>query len=211
MNIAARRSASPSDAVLPVRLLHAGRAEVFQDHLREGLLRAVFAALLPCGIDQFVVFIHAEHAVGREAFHREGAGHADLPLVVVGAVVEVFKLGLRGDGLVDLLLPGDAGLPPVGVQLLRHVRPLAISFARNLPLLPSLLEREIQLGAKRLHLRLPLVPDDVDLRVVGDGLELDVRHALIDEAVANVSLHGLRTRRGAGDFGFLHLAFAGIG
>ena len=38
-----------------------------------------------------------------------------------------------------------------------------------------------------------------------------MRHALIDEAVANVPVHGLRTRRGAGDFGFLELAVAGIG
>ena len=38
-----------------------------------------------------------------------------------------------------------------------------------------------------------------------------MRHALIDEAVADVPLHGLRTRRGAGDFGFLELAIAGIG
>jgi hypothetical protein len=38
-----------------------------------------------------------------------------------------------------------------------------------------------------------------------------VRHALIDEAVADVSMHGLRTWRGAGDFGFLDLTIAGIG
>ena len=69
----------------------------------------------------------------------------------------------------------------------------------------------VQLLAQRLQLRLPLVPDDIDLGVVGDGLERDVRHALIDEAVADVPMHGLRARRGAGDFGFLDLAFAGIG
>ena len=45
--------------------------------------------------------------------------------------------------------------------------------------------------AQRLQFRLPLVPDDIDLRVVGDGFERDVRHALIDEAVADVSVHGL--------------------
>jgi hypothetical protein len=64
------------------------------------------------GINQLIVLIHAEHAVGAEALHGEGTGHADLLFVVVGLVVEVFKLGLGGDGLVDLLLPGDAGLPP---------------------------------------------------------------------------------------------------
>ena len=74
-----------------------------------------------------------------------------------------------------------------------------------------LLERGVQLLAQRFQLLLPLVPDDIDLGVVGDGLERDVRHALVDEAVADVAVHGLRTRRGAGDFGFLELAFAGVG
>ena len=74
-----------------------------------------------------------------------------------------------------------------------------------------LLERGVQLLAQWLQLRLPLVPDDIDLRIVGDGFERDVRHALIDKAVADVPVHRLRTRRGAGDFGFLDLAFAGIG
>ena len=69
----------------------------------------------------------------------------------------------------------------------------------------------VQCFAQRLQIGLPLVPDDINLRVVGDGLERDVRHALIDEAVTDVPLHRLRTRRGAGDFGFLDLAFARIG
>ena len=38
-----------------------------------------------------------------------------------------------------------------------------------------------------------------------------MRHALIDEAVADVPLHRLRTWHGESDFGFLDLAFAGIG
>jgi len=38
-----------------------------------------------------------------------------------------------------------------------------------------------------------------------------VRHALIDEAVADVAVDGLATRSGAGDFGFLLLTFARIG
>jgi hypothetical protein len=47
-----------------VRLLHAGGLEVFQDHLGEGLLRFVFGAVFFEGVDQFVVLIHAQHAVG---------------------------------------------------------------------------------------------------------------------------------------------------
>ena len=111
------------DPVLLVRLLHAGGLEVLQDHLREGLLGAVFGAVFLDGVDQFVVLIHAQHAVRAEALHGEGTGHADLLLVLVGLVVEVFELGLGGDGGVDLLLPGDARLPPVGVQFLRRLRP----------------------------------------------------------------------------------------
>ena len=77
---------------------------------------APYSASPSCsGVDQLVVLIHAEHAVGAEAFDGEGPGHADFLLVLVGLVVEVFKLGLGGDGGVDLLLPGDARLPPVGV------------------------------------------------------------------------------------------------
>ena len=89
----------------------------------KGLLGHVFGGVFPQAVGQFIVLIHAEHAVGAEALHGEGTGHADLLLVVVGLVVEVFKLGLGGDGLVDLLLPGDAGLPPVGVQIGRFGRP----------------------------------------------------------------------------------------
>ena len=97
------------------------------------------------------------------------------------------------------------------MELLGGVRPLGISLARNLPLLPRLIQQGVELGAQRLQPLLPLLPNDIDLGVVGDGFERDVRHALIDEAVADVPLHGLSTRRGAGDFGFLLLALAGIG
>src|ERR1700730_18109201 len=80
----------------------------------------------------------------------------------------------------------------------------------NFPFLPLPLERGIQLLAPWLHLDLPLLTDDINLCIVGDGLKGDMRHSLIDEAVADVSVHGLGTRRGAGDFAFPELAFAGI-
>src|SRR5215472_4753824 len=105
---------------------------------------------------------------------------------------------------------GDASLPPVGVQFLRWLRPRFVRFPRNLPFLPLFLERAGELLAQRLQHTLPLVPDDVDLSVVGDGLEGDVRHAFVDESEANVAVNGLRTRRSVGYFGLLELAFAGI-
>ena len=104
------------DLVLLVRLLHAGGLEVLQDHLRERLLGSVFSAWVLQRIDQLVVFVHTEHTVRTEALHGEWTGDADFLVVRVRLVVEIFKLGLGGDGGVDLLLPGNACLPPVGVQ-----------------------------------------------------------------------------------------------
>ena len=77
--------------------------------------------------------------------------------------------------------------------------------------MPDLLELGVQRLAQRLQRRLPLVPDDIDLGVVSDGLERDVGYAFIDEALADIPIHGLRTRRGVCDLSFLELAFAGIG
>jgi len=50
--------------------------------------------------------------------------------------------------------------------------PRIFRLSRNLPLLPFLLERFVELLTKRLECFLELVPDDVDLRVVGDGSDL---------------------------------------
>ena len=95
-------------------------------------------------------------------------------------------------------------------SLLRCLRPACVGLARNLPLLPVFLSSFCS-SAQGLQRLLPLVPDHVDLGVVGDGLQRDVRHALIDETVADVAVGRLGTRRGAGDFRFLQLTFAGIG
>ena len=130
------RERREGDPVLLVRLLHAGDLEVFQDHFGEGLLGPVLGPVLLDAVDQFVVLVHAQHAVGAEALDREGTGDADLPFVLVGLVVEVLELGLGGDGGVDLLLPRDAGLPPVGVQFLGSLRPRFVRFARDFPFLP---------------------------------------------------------------------------
>ena len=146
-----------------------------------------------------------------EALDGERAGDAHLPLVLVRLVVEVLELGLRGDRRVDLLLARDARLPPLGVQLLRALRPGVVRVARDLPLLPRLAELRVELLAERLERLLPLLPDDVDLRVVRDRLQRDVRHALVDEAVANASVDGLRARRRPGELGLLELALARVG
>ena len=65
---------------------------------------------------------------------------------------------------------------------------LSSGLAGDFPFFPLLLERRVELLAQRFQRRLELLPDDVDLGVVGDGLERDVRHALIDEALADVAV-----------------------
>ena len=70
----------------------------------------------------------------RQTFHGERAGDADFLFVVVRFVVEKFKLGFGGDGLVHFRLPGDACNPPIGVQLLRAVRPFGIGLAGEFPI-----------------------------------------------------------------------------
>jgi hypothetical protein len=82
--------------------------------------------------------------VRAKALDRERPGHADLPLVLVRLVVEILVLGLGRDGGVDLLLPSDAGLPPVGVQFLGVLRPPLVRFTPDFPFLPLLLERSVQ-------------------------------------------------------------------
>ena len=105
------------DPIFAVRLLHAGGVQVLQDHGREVLLSVV--AGLPLGemVDQFVILVHTERAVRREALHRERAGDADDSPILVRLVAQVLEVRLGGDGSVDLLLPCDARLPPAAVQL----------------------------------------------------------------------------------------------
>ena len=90
---------------------------MFKDDAREVLRLPVAEPRLRHVVDKLVVFVDAEDTVRRDALHREGAGDANLPPVLVGLVVEVLEIRLRGDGGVDLLLAGDAGFPPLGVKV----------------------------------------------------------------------------------------------
>jgi hypothetical protein len=47
--------------------------------------------------------------VGAEDLHREWTGYADLGFVFIGFVVEVFGIGLGGNGGIDFLLTSDVG------------------------------------------------------------------------------------------------------
>ena len=70
-----------------------------------------------------------------------------------------------------------------------------------------MLERRVQRLAERFQLGLVGFVDDVDLGVVGDGLERDVRHALVDEALTDGAVGRRVGRRRFREFGFLRLAF----
>jgi hypothetical protein len=116
-----RHQRREGDAVLLVRLLHAGDVLRFSRIICGKVCFAASARRRSSRerVDQFVVLVDAEHAVRAQALDGERAGDADLLLVLVGLVVEELELGLRGDRGVDLLLARDARGPPIGVQLLR--------------------------------------------------------------------------------------------
>ena len=88
-----------------------------------------------------------------------------------------------------MLLARDARLPPGGVQLLGDRRASPVSASRGIShssqVLPSAVLSSARSGSR---VCLPGLPDDVDLGVVGDGLERDVRRALVDEALADVAV-----------------------
>ena len=86
------------DAVFAVGLLGAGRVQVLQDRGREVVLPVVDGLGLEM-IEQFVVLVDAERAMGCKALHRERAGDADDAPILVGLVVQVLEVRLGG-GLV---------------------------------------------------------------------------------------------------------------
>src|SRR5436190_1197831 len=70
--------------VLLVRLLHAAAFQVFQDHLWKTLLGAVFAVFLgDAWVDQFLILVHAEHAMRAQTLDGEGASYANLLIIGV--------------------------------------------------------------------------------------------------------------------------------
>ena len=162
--------------------------------------------------------------MGGEAFHGKGPGDAHPLFVLIGFVIEIFKVGFGGNRGIDRLLPGNARHPPGRKQWLSGQGPVGWPFPGNLPLFqrikctlpathhpPLATHHRINLRPQRLQFRLPLFPDHVDLGVVGNRLEGDVGHPFIDKAVAQLAIGGLAGRWCAGDFGILELPFARIG
>ena len=68
-----------------------------------------------------------------------------------------------------------------------------------------------ELLAQRFQLFLPFFINDVDFRVVGDGLQGNVGHAFIHEAQLDVVVGGLSGRRFPAQLRFLDLSFLAVG
>ena len=96
------------------------------------------------------------------------------------------QFDLAGGGEVDL-----CPLAPAGRDRVRHGVPG---------------EGGVEIGERRLDGRLHRLPDRVDLGVVGDALERDVGHAVIDEAVADVVIGGVGGGGGARHLGLFPAA-----
>ena len=146
------------DALLLVRPLHAGLAEIVEDHLAEVCGRGERGR----GGRGLVGRRHGRQAaVRRQALHGERPGQPDDALVLVGLVVQRLGVGVPGNRLVDLF---------AGHALL-------------------------------------------DVGVVGDALERDVRHGAVDEPLVHVALRGGGVGVGvrAGKVGLLLAALGRVG
>ena len=97
-----------------MRLLDAGGLQVFEDDRGKVLALAVAARLLRDALDELAIFVYGQGAVRRDTLDRELPGHADGLFVLVGPVVQVFVVGLGGDGGVYLALPCNPQFPEFG-------------------------------------------------------------------------------------------------
>src|SRR5437868_3964691 len=119
----------------------------------------------------------------RQALDRERARDTYFAPILIGPVDEVFDFGIACDRVIDLSLPLRPHFPPLAVQLSGLRGPMIVGLARQLPFLPGLIRCLVQSIKQRPKRRLPLLPDDIDFGVARDVAQLDVRDALVDEAL----------------------------
>lgn len=60
------------------------------------------------------------------------------------------------------------------MEIFCFLRPLFVGIARDFPFFPILAERLVQPFPQRFQRFLKLLPNDVDLRIVGDLAQLDM-------------------------------------
>ncbi len=76
------------------------------------------------------------------------------------------------------------------MQLPRLLGPFGISLARDLPFPPFQVEDRVESIEELFERRLELLPDHVDLCVIRDGLQCDMRDSFTNEALADVAMRG---------------------
>ena len=167
----------------------------------------VAALRLLRGVDQPVVGANSEDAVRRKALDRERPGHADAGIIDVGLVVEVLDSPPWRRSKRRSPAAGRCAPPTIWHARPWQRRATSSSASRGIShsshVLPSASLSAARSGSSAsCH----LLPDHVDLGVVGDRFQRDVRHALIDEALADVAVRRRRSRGGARDLRLLHAA-----
>src|SRR5690606_669324 len=90
------------------------------------------------------------------------------------------------------------------------LRPIRFRVARHFPLFPLLTKYRIQSLSQGLEVLLVLLPYNVDLRVVRDGLEGNSRHPLVHKALSDISSRGPSCDIRSRDLGLLSQTFRTI-
>ena len=88
--------------------------------------------------------------------------------------------------------------------------PRIAGLSRDLPLLPRTAKRAVQFRPQRLQRPLPPLPDHIDLRVVCNRLESDVRDTLIHEPLPDVVAGGAAIGQRLREFRFLFTAHRAV-
>src|SRR5690606_13736756 len=180
----------------------------FQHHFREALDGATVGRNPTLKrVNQLVVFIDHKGSVRRNALNSKWSRYSYHPRILVGLVVQILELRPGRNRRVDLLLTLDAELPPLRVDPLCLIGPAVVGGARYLPFLPALAENRIQLLPERLKLFLELLPDDVDLRVVGNGPQCDAGYPFVHETIPDIACCGARVWLRQRELGLLYSAF----
>lgn len=96
------------------------------------------------------------------------------------------------------------------MRLPRRSRGVLRQGAGHLPLFIGRAESGVQRGARSVELQLPLLVDDVDLGVVGDGFQREVRDPFQHEALADVAVERPLHGRTAADLSLLGRALPAV-
>jgi hypothetical protein len=177
-----------NEALLLHGILHARLPQIVENNVDERASRVV---PFSCGLRIRALGVRRQYAMRGETLDSKWAGDADALGILVRLIVE--KLGLRpqGNRIVDCLLPCAAKGPPFPVDHRCFRSPILVRFARDLPIFPLLVGESIQLLAHRFQFFLVLCVNCVNLVIVRDRFEGDVRNAFIDKSLLHVIV-GLR-------------------